>query len=118
MINGATSGHINYNVRSRYSEVERCPKVAIQKWQEIALWLQQLQEADLEQELTVSSEISLHSQRSTEVRSTLGREMLFVSSHAIHHFSLLSIIRTLQGKPCPAKFGIAPATASFSRQQA
>ncbi len=118
MITGATSGHIDYNVRSRYSEVERCPKVAIQKWQEIALWLQQLQEVDLERELTVSSEISLHSQRSTEVRSTLAREMLFVSSHAIHHFSLLSIIRTLQGKQCPAKFGIAPATASFSRQQA
>ena len=49
---------------------------------------------------------------------TLGGVLIQAHSHAIHHFSLLAVISSLQGKDTPEYFGVAPATVTFMRQQA
>lgn len=115
---GVELGHVDYNKRHRQSPVAESIDAALAAWQDIARWLEQACNKPMESQLTVVSEVSLSCTDSVEVTSTLARELLFVSSHAIHHFSLLAVARSLQGAETDKAFGIAPATASFMRQQA
>jgi hypothetical protein len=115
---GLSTGLVDYNQRQRGSEIESNAQRAMQSWQNIETWLIENCANDLEKPLQVISETSLLSTHSECVNSTLGRELLFVASHAIHHFSLMAISQSLLGEPCPNNFGVAPATASFQRQQA
>ena len=49
------------------------------------------------------------------VPSTLGRELLFLSSHTVHHFALLGHYCKAAGVEMDADFGKAPATVAFER---
>jgi hypothetical protein len=115
---GSMHGVVNYNKRNRYSNVETCPQTALLQWQEIEQWLTQASQLDADMPLLVLSETSLDKTQNSQTKSTLARELVFVSSHAIHHFSLLAVINSLLGSKEEANFGIAPSTASYIRQQA
>lgn len=116
--NGLNKGFIDYNKRNRFSDVESSPAIAISLWQEIEQWLQSLDLARLEESVKVQSEVSSQREYSVCASSSLARELVFVSSHAIHHFSLLAIMSSLQGASVPQNFGVAPATASFLQKGA
>jgi uncharacterized damage-inducible protein DinB len=49
------------------------------------------------------------------VPSTLGRELLFLSSHTVHHFALLGHYCKAAGVEMNPDFGKAPATVAFER---
>lgn len=114
----ADSGLVDYNKRNRFSEVESDPKAASAQWQDIETWLIEVSEKINDHKVEVVSEICAVDQLSIQVPSTLARELVFVLGHAVHHFSLLAVIRSLQGKSCPENFGLAPSTISYLRQQA
>jgi uncharacterized damage-inducible protein DinB len=42
--------------------------------------------------------------------STVGRELVFVTSHTIHHNAIISHLLTARGVDMGARFGLAPAT--------
>jgi hypothetical protein len=115
---GLISGNINYNKRNRHSQIEQNPQIALIMWQEIEHWLVGVCQLDANLSLQVVSESSMCETQNTETQSTLARELVFVSSHAVHHFSLLAIITSLQGLETEEHFGLAPATASYLRKQA
>jgi hypothetical protein len=115
---GLEAKMIDYNYRHRESNVALCPKSAIIAWLEIKAWLVDVSSLDLSMRLKIVCETSLTESKSSTTSSTLGRELLFVSSHAIHHFSLLSVISSLLGDSSHSDFGMAPATASYLRQSA
>ncbi len=115
---GLSQGLVNYNKRNRYSNVESCPKTALLEWQKIEKWLKYVSQLDADLPLIVVCETSVNDTQNTQTKSTLARELVFVSSHAIHHFSLLAVINSLLGNKDKANFGIAPSTASYIRQQA
>lgn len=113
---GLSEKVINYNQRNRESLVALCPQSAIAAWFDIKDWLIQVSGLDPNQPLNVICETSLTEHKSSRTFSTLGRELLFVSSHATHHFSLLSVMSSLLGNSSQNDFGLAPATASYRRQ--
>ncbi|MFT4809636.1 MAG: hypothetical protein ACI9LX_002990 [Paraglaciecola sp.] len=115
---GLNQGLVNYNKRNRYSSVESCPQTALLQWQEIEQWLREVSQLDADIPLTTVCETSVNETQNTQTQSTLARELVFVSSHAVHHFSLLAVINSLLGNKHEANFGIAPTTATFIRQQA
>tara|TARA_R110002153_G_scaffold32008_8_gene97091 strand:+ start:534 stop:1055 length:522 start_codon:yes stop_codon:yes gene_type:complete len=115
---GINQGLVNYNKRNRYSSLESCPQTALLEWQKIEKWLQEVSYLDANMPLTVACETSVNKTQNSQTQSTLARELVFVSSHAIHHFSLLAVINSLLGNKDEVNFGIAPTTASFIRQQA
>jgi hypothetical protein len=115
---GLTQGFINYNKRNRYSDVESCPQTALLQWQILERWLTEVSQLDADMPLSVLCETSVDKTQNTQTKSTLARELVFVSSHAIHHFSLLAVINSLLGNKDEMNFGIAPSTASYLRQQA
>ncbi|GAC30946.1 hypothetical protein [Paraglaciecola polaris] len=115
---GMESGEVDYNLRHRHSDVAKSTTAALQAWHEIETWLVEVYQQDMQNTLNVLAETSVETTYINQVSSTLGRELLFVSSHAVHHFSLLAIIVSLQGQTTHALFGVAPATATYQRAQA
>ncbi len=118
LMHGYEIGLVDYNKRNRFSTVESDPSEALKQWEKVEEWLVTVCAQPGETVIDILSETSIQHTEYAQVPSTLARELVFVSSHAIHHFSLLAVLRSLQGKPAPNNFGIAPATATFLRQQA
>lgn len=106
---------VNYNIRKRFCETERQTAVAMEQLTRIADWLKKLTAEDLEHPVSVVSEISISEQQDYAGESTLGRELVFVSSHAVHHYFSLKLIARSQDIVLEDSFGLAPATASFQR---
>lgn len=115
---GLNQGLVNYNKRNRYSRIESCPEIALLEWQKIEKWLNEVSQLDADMPINVVCETSVNEIQNTQTKSTLARELVFVSSHAIHHFSLLAVINSLLGNKDEVNFGIAPSTATFTRQHA
>jgi hypothetical protein len=115
---GLNQGLVNYNKRNRFSNVESCPQTALLAWQKIEQWLKEVSLLDADFPLTIACETSVNKTQNTYTKSTLARELVFVSSHAVHHFSLLAVINSLLGNIDEDNFGIAPSTATYLRQQA
>ena len=67
--------------------------------------------------LNIKTEVTLEETESTVIPTTEIRELVFVGSHAVHHYALISIIAQLQGIETEENLGIAPATASFLREE-
>ncbi len=110
---GLLDGLVDYNQRHRNSNIEASPSVALDSLKAIINWLENITSEELESSVTVRSEVSISETLNIQCHSTLAREILFVSSHAIHHFSLISVARSLQGYDVPQYFGYAPATISY-----
>ncbi len=53
-----------------------------------------------------------------ETNSTLGRELIFVSHHAVHHFAVLTAYCEKAGLVMDHDFGKAPATVAYEKQLA
>jgi hypothetical protein len=115
---GINQGVVNYNKRNRFSSIESCPKMALLQWQKVEQWLKEVSQLDADMPLSVVCETSVNETQNIQTQSTLARELVFVSSHAIHHFSLLAVINSLLGNKDEVNFGIAPSTATYIRQQA
>lgn len=52
-----------------------------------------------------------------ETGSTLGRELIFVSHHAVHHYAILSRYCAEAGVTVDSDFGKAPATIAYEKTQ-
>jgi hypothetical protein len=115
---GLENGVVDYNKRNRYSSIETDLSAALQAWSEIETWLEYSCGLPMNTPLDVVSETSIKQTQNIQVPSTLARELVFVSSHAVHHFSLLAVVNSLVGRNSPENFGIAPASVTFARQQA
>lgn len=110
---GIKTGTLDYGHRKRESELENNP-----------LWLAEALEAqwsDLyghpaEKRLLVLSDVTAKpTSTRTKYASTLGRELLFVFHHTIHHMAMIKmglrhIARSIELSP---DFGLAPSTIAF-----
>ncbi|TEW54608.1 hypothetical protein E2R68_07860 [Psychromonas sp. RZ22] len=115
IINGLETGLIDYDQRSRGGVLESSPQAALESIMEIELFLSELTEQQLQQTLKLSTEISVKSKQVVIVNTTLAREVIFVGSHAVHHFSTIKQISQIQKLKVDSGLGIAPATATFLR---
>lgn len=48
--------------------------------------------------------------------SSLSRELIYVTEHAIHHMALISLLMAVQGKQLPKDFGVNPSTLRYQAQ--
>jgi len=114
---GVQKQFIDYDIRKRESDIEHTPLAALSKLAEISLWLQNLNSDALATTMTLSTEVSISSYQVETVNTTLARELVFAASHAVHHFAMIAQIALLQQQSLPPNFGLAPATATYLRQQ-
>ncbi|MFT5757718.1 MAG: hypothetical protein ACI9LM_002454 [Alteromonadaceae bacterium] len=117
IILGLKNNLVDYDVRNRGSKIEESPKVAIDKIKEISRWIEQLSDDSLYKIVSLSTEVSIISKNVQTVQTSIARELVFAGSHAVHHFAMVTQISIAQNKSLPIGFGLAPATATFIRQQ-
>lgn len=113
LINGLPSGKVDYDHRKRDIEVERVRTVAIGKLEAIRSMLLELA-LDLEKPLLVKTESHASDMHDDLwVQSSLGRELISVISHTVHHYALISFIARYYGQTVDVDFGVAPSTLRY-----
>lgn len=120
IISGIENTLIDYDVRERGSEIESSPKLAINKFNEIALWIRSLCTDELNKTITLTTEVSVMNKNVQTVQTSVARELIFAGSHAVHHYAIIAQISfaqktATQQTVLPLTFGLAPATATFMR---
>lgn len=108
-----SNGVIDYDRRRRDVKLESCKQLALVEIQQTLTLLSHLSDGAVR----VHSEISPSDKVVVEAYSTIKRELLFVTSHAVHHFALIALLLRLQGVVVPDSFGVAPATLTHQRIQ-
>ncbi len=114
---------IDYDLRRRGAAIETSLVAALVDITHTIEWIDSMFSSAgtlstaLEQVVSVKTEVCLSCTVSVHVESNLGRELIFVASHAVHHFALLATIAKLQGVCLDDNFGVAPATRTFLRQE-
>jgi len=107
---GCNSGVVDYDRRTRGGPIEHSCEAGKAYLRQAQQWLKSLPEQQLQTPLRVRSDMGLGEPRLVEHSSHLGRELMFVFSHAVHHYALIDIIARDLGHRLPAEFGVAPAT--------
>lgn len=111
-------GIVDYDARRRDAALEASPRLAQLRLIALQRRLEHVA-LDLQQPLTVRGLAGLGGEVAFALPSSLGRELVFVASHAVHHFALLVPHLRQHGLPLPGEgFGIAPATLAHARQLA
>jgi hypothetical protein len=72
--------------------------------------------AFLEREIEVTCKTSYAASGSQTSGSTVGREIMYVVAHAVHHYALIGIMGGLMGLKLPAGFGVAPSTTKYQAE--
>jgi hypothetical protein len=115
LVNATYTGTCAYDRRSRGTEVETSRVAA---WQHIA---------DLEEEVSrieslfdhpVYVETQLAQGSMVVTQSTIGRELVFVTSHTIHHNAVVVYLLRAHDIEMGPRFGVSPATPDQTRQPA
>jgi hypothetical protein len=107
---GTRTGLCAYDRRARGTLVERCRASAIQRIDDL---VRDLAHAGTDLDVTVAVETQLDTRGTTAVTmSTLGRELVFVTSHTTHHNALIAHLLASHGVDMDERFGLAPATPS------
>jgi uncharacterized damage-inducible protein DinB len=108
---GTQAGYVDYTQRARDSFVEKDVMLSRKSWQQVQQWLSDLPLCELQTTFEVMTEHG-------RVVSTLGRELSFVSSHAVHHFAFMKQLAHSFGVHLSDDVGVAPATLKNLREQA
>ena len=105
---------IDYDRRPRDRQLERRPDLASRRLLALQARLAAVGAAG-DTPLRVRGQAGIAGDFEFDVASTFGRELVFVASHALHHFALLQPYCRQHGIAVDATFGKAPATVAFER---
>jgi uncharacterized damage-inducible protein DinB len=111
LLDAAEEGHLNYDHRDRGTLVESDRFAALNATRSLRERYEQTCPGWLKRELEVTCKTSYASSGSQTSGSTIGREIMYVVAHAVHHYALIGIMGGLMGLNMPAGFGVAPSTA-------
>lgn len=106
---GAETGLIDYDARERGTAVEASRTAAVDAIAGLRDRLTRLDAVMSARTVRVRSVIDADG-TAIETTSSLGRELVFVLSHTIHHNALVSAMCRTLGIALPARFGYAPST--------
>jgi len=108
---------VNYDIRRRGAPVESSRQIGLKELNDIRCWAASLNDEMVSKEIIVHTETGLSSQQTDAFKSSFGRELCFASSHLVHHLAIMAAIAKISGKEVDAKLGLAPATATYVREQ-
>ncbi len=112
---GLAQGYINYNARSRGSDLENNQSLALDKVGEIHQWLTEgnLQDCAID----IETEISVNATNNVRMPTTLSREICYLINHTVHHLAYARVVAAHFDCQLDKSIGLAPATASFLRKE-
>ncbi|MFU8803917.1 MAG: DinB family protein [Bradymonadaceae bacterium] len=108
-IEGLEAGCIDYDKRRRDPRVASQVAVALEKTRRLIEALQALPADVLDEPIQVYQRSHVDDPRHL-CTSTVARELLFLNSHAIHHYAIMTIATRLHGLKCGETIGVMPST--------
>lgn len=115
---GLAASFVDYDARNRDILLETNHHEAIRATRELTASLKSLTCHGSEDRLEVRCGISYGKEDAGTAFSTLGREVIFCISHAIHHFAIIAMILRSEDRSMPEGFGVAPSTVRHRLQLA
>lgn len=109
LLAASESAELNYDHRERGTPVETDPDAAIAQIRRLERQALSLDPSVLMRPLNIPVMVCGDG-TAVRTRSSFGRELTFVMSHAIHHNALIAAMLKLMGLSVPPRFGYAPAT--------
>ena len=112
-------GRADYDARERNLEVETNPLEAIRRIGLIADTFgsnSRLETYDMGCTVEVHTRGGLNGEHDFCTPSNFARELMFLNSHATHHFAILQGYAKERGQTLGAGFGKAPATVAYEKQ--
>jgi len=113
LLDSASAGDLDYDHRERGTVVESDRFAALNATRELRIGYQQMTPSTLSRRVLVTCKTSYTANCSQVSPSTIGREIMYVVAHAVHHYALIGIMGGLLGLKMPAGFGVAPSTVKF-----
>jgi hypothetical protein len=110
LLEAAPTGCLNYDQRERGTMVEHDRFAAINATRDLRASWRALPAGDLGYVLRVSCKTSYAASGSQTAASSVGREIMYVVAHAVHHYALISIMAALMDVKLSPGFGVAPST--------
>lgn len=111
------SRNLDYDQRERGTVIETDPQAAICEIDRLCLALDECLRRDPDNPIELAVTLTGDGARAL-VNTTLARELAFVHSHTIHHNATIAAMAGILGAPIPDRFGYAPATLAYLKQQA
>ena len=105
---------VDYDRRPRDRELERDTRVARARLNALKQHLLDWSGATLAQPLRVDGQAGVAGEFEFSTLSSIGRELVFVASHATHHYALLQLYCEQQGMVTDPSLGVAPATVAHA----
>jgi hypothetical protein len=118
LFGAAASGDLNYDQRERGTAVEQDRFAALNATRELRENFEVLDPQLLSRPLVVTCKTSYATVASQAASSTVGREIMYVVAHAVHHYALIGVIGGIMGLELPKSFGVAPSTLKHEAQTA
>lgn len=106
----AMQGDLNYDHRERGTLIELDRFAALNATRTLRESYERLDSIFLNRALTVTCHTSFAARDSQASPSTVGREVMYVVAHAVHHYALIGLMARVLGLALAPDFGIAPAT--------
>jgi DinB family protein len=114
---GLDTGTVNYDARDRDATLEESVEGAHAVIVETRLVLERLSTDDMHRELNIR-QLAAPQTEPLLVKSTSERELIFVSSHTIHHLALmLAVAETIEAS-APRELGLAFSTEAYRAERA
>ena len=110
LLDCAADADLNYDHRERGTLIECDRFAALNATRVLREGYDRLAGACLHRTLAVTCKTSYAEPLSQVSTSTVGREIMYVVAHAVHHYALIGIMGGLMGLKMPAGFGVAPST--------
>jgi hypothetical protein len=114
----AGEGVIDYDARERDIDIQTSRQVALARTDECVAGLRALRADDFDRAVCVVCRSCVAGDSRPETASTLGRELIFLLSHAVHHFALMKLIAEAMGHATDDTFGVMPSTLADARARA
>lgn len=109
LITGTRSGLCAYDRRARGTAMETCRLTAIHRILDLNADLLRLDSQLLEMPVDVETQVDTNG-AFLVTTSTVGRELMFVISHTVHHNALIAHLLDERAIEMGPRFGLAPAT--------
>ncbi|MBI5155194.1 hypothetical protein HZA57_08150 [Candidatus Poribacteria bacterium] len=114
---GLEAGAVNYDARERNPRLETDPECFQSVMAEILEELEALEGRDLSAPLTIL-QAPASGCEPLPLQSTIERELVFLSSHTIHHIAIMALVAELGKCQVPEGLGVAFSTAAYRKQLA
>lgn len=113
---GLPEGTIRYDARARDARIEQDPEVFKNEMAPVVTWIRGLANSQLDGSLTIHQIPRIDADEIVS-ESTLRRELLFVTSHTIHHLAIVGMLAELHGVDLGRELGVAYSTTTHEHQQ-